>query len=191
MLKLRKRSLRAQYLGSLIFVGACMALLALTFQLRGWQPGLIHQINWQALWPAEKFNWPSWQKKSAPTGPTRLVVASWYGPGFHGNTMANGQVFDQDDRTTVAHKALPFGSRVLLRDDDGRKLVVVVRDDGPHRAGRELDLSAAGADYFGARVQGLVRLQATVLCFGPKLRVRDKKVIPLPESTRGALPCED
>jgi len=34
-------------------------------------------------------------------------VASWYGPGFHGKYTANGEVYDQSDRT-AAHRTLPM-----------------------------------------------------------------------------------
>lgn len=36
-------------------------------------------------------------------------VASWYGPGFHGNSTANGAQFDKYDMT-AAHKTLPMPS---------------------------------------------------------------------------------
>ena len=38
----------------------------------------------------------------------QMGVASWYGPGFHGNKTANGEVYDMHART-AAHRTLPFG----------------------------------------------------------------------------------
>ncbi|HYD04257.1 MAG TPA: hypothetical protein VEC60_00945, partial [Reyranella sp.] len=36
---------------------------------------------------------------------TEVGVASWYGPGFHGKSTANGERYDQRDRT-AAHRTL-------------------------------------------------------------------------------------
>jgi len=41
------------------------------------------------------------------------MVASWYGPKFHGNLTANGEVYDQM-AMTAAHKTLPFGTILKL-----------------------------------------------------------------------------
>ena len=50
--------------------------------------------------------------------------ASWYGPGFHGNRTANGEVYDQWGMT-AAHKTLPFGTRLRVTNvANGRTLEV-------------------------------------------------------------------
>jgi hypothetical protein len=36
-------------------------------------------------------------------------IASYYGPGFHGRTTANGERFDSQ-AMTFAHRSLPFGT---------------------------------------------------------------------------------
>ena len=41
------------------------------------------------------------------------MLTSWYGPGFHGNLTANGEVYDQMG-LTAAHKTLPFGTRLRV-----------------------------------------------------------------------------
>ena len=40
-------------------------------------------------------------------------MASWYGPGFHGKTTANGEVFDQN-KISAAHRTLPMPSVVKV-----------------------------------------------------------------------------
>ena len=40
-------------------------------------------------------------------------IASWYGPGFHGKSTANGEVFDQN-KITAAHRTLPMPSIVKV-----------------------------------------------------------------------------
>ena len=72
--------------------------------------------------------------------------ASWYGPGFHGKRTASGERFDMND-LTAAHRTLPFGTRVRVRNtQNGREVVVRINDRGPHISDRIIDLSkAAGA----------------------------------------------
>ena len=63
-------------------------------------------------------------------------IASWYGPGFHGNLTANGEVYDMNG-ISAAHKTLPFGTRVRVIDlETGRSIVVRINDRGPFIEGR-------------------------------------------------------
>jgi rare lipoprotein A len=81
-----------------------------------------------------------------------VVVASWYGPSFHGRRTASGQVFDQE-RMTAAHKTLPFGTKLRVTNlRNGRSVLVTVNDRGPYTRNRQLDLSLGAA-----RLLGLVR----------------------------------
>ena len=43
----------------------------------------------------------------------QVGIASWYGPGFHGNRTANGEIYDQFE-LTAAHPSLPLGTRVRV-----------------------------------------------------------------------------
>lgn len=90
--------------------------------------------------------------------------ASWYGPGFNGNTMANGKRFDMNDPTVVAHKALPFGTRLRLTNlRNGRVIHAVVQDRGPYIKGRCVDLSKAGAAKLGFLNAGTARVSIQVI----------------------------
>jgi rare lipoprotein A len=74
---------------------------------------------------------------------------SWYGGRFHGRRTASGEKFDMHD-LTAAHKTLPFGTRVRVRDlDTGKEVVVRINDRGPHVRGRIIDLSRAAAVALG------------------------------------------
>jgi len=88
-------------------------------------------------------------------GPVRFQVkgiASWYGPGFHGNRSASGERFNQN-ALTAAHRSLPFGTNVRVTNlNNGRSVIVRINDRGPYTRGRVIDLSAAAA-----RVLGLIR----------------------------------
>lgn len=76
-------------------------------------------------------------------------MASWYGPGFHGRRTASGERFDEGG-LTAAHRTLPFGSRVLVRNlRNGREVVVRINDRGPWKRDRIIDLSRAAAAALG------------------------------------------
>lgn len=75
--------------------------------------------------------------------------ASWYGPGFHGQTAASGEVYDQK-AMTAAHKTLPFGTIVrVYSSTTARCAFVRINDRGPFIDGRIIDLSRAAADQIG------------------------------------------
>lgn len=72
-------------------------------------------------------------------------MASWYGPGFHGKTTANGETYNQY-AMTAAHKVLPLGTKVrVTRLDNGRSILVRINDRGPFVDNRVIDLSRAAA----------------------------------------------
>lgn len=67
----------------------------------------------------------------APTGFAEEGYATWYGPGFHGNRMANGQVYDMYDPTTTAANRWPFGTWLRVTNPaNGKSVTVQVRDRG-------------------------------------------------------------
>lgn len=75
--------------------------------------------------------------------------ASWYGEPFHGRRTASGEVFNMNE-LTAAHKTLPFGSRVRVRNViTGQDVVVRINDRGPFTPGRVIDLSRAAAQQIG------------------------------------------
>lgn len=90
-------------------------------------------------------------------------IASWYGPGYHGRLTANGERFDKW-AMTAAHKKLPFGTMVRVRDLKTRKTVTVrINDRGPFVAGRIIDLSEGAAERLGVKTQGLAKVELEVL----------------------------
>ncbi len=71
--------------------------------------------------------------------------ASWYGPGFHGKTTANGETYNQND-LTAAHRTLPFNTVVrVINMDNGKAVTVRINDRGPYAHGRIIDLSQEAA----------------------------------------------
>ena len=69
------------------------------------------------------------------------VTASWYGKSHHGRAMANGEIYNMY-ADTIAHKNLPFGTRVELENPiTGEAVKAVITDRGPYVAGRDIDIS--------------------------------------------------
>jgi len=74
-----------------------------------------------------------------------FVVASWYGPEFHGRPTASGETFDMH-AMTCAHKEYPFGTRLRVTNTvNGKSVECIVNDRGPFVKGRDIDLSLAAA----------------------------------------------
>ena len=93
-------------------------------------------------------------------GATLMLLASYYGPGFHGNTTASGTTFNKY-ASTAAHKSLPFGTklRVCFRSCE----VVTITDRGPYIHGRHLDLSEGTARRIGLIHSGIGKVKTTRL----------------------------
>ena len=96
--------------------------------------------------------------------PVERGQASWYGPGFRGNTTASGETFRPALQRTAAHKTLPFGTVVkVTRTDTGQSVRVVITDRGPFTPGRVIDLSAKAARRIGMKEDGVVPVEVKVV----------------------------
>lgn len=92
------------------------------------------------------------------------AVASWYGPGFHGNKMANGQIFDMYNEELIAHKTLAFGTKLeIVNPQNSKVLIATVEDRGPYIQGRDFDLSYAGAEKLGLVTKGVAKLKVRII----------------------------
>ena len=92
-------------------------------------------------------------------GEANMMLASWYGPGFHGRKMSNGKQFDQE-MFTVAHRTLPFGTLLFLENTKtGLACFAVVADRGPYIDGRHIDVSLGVARALGMEVEGIAVLK--------------------------------
>ena len=82
-------------------------------------------------------------------------IASWYGPGFHGKQMANGKTYDMN-ALTVAHRYLPLGTHVCIKNpENGKTVLATVTDRGPYIDGRVIDLSRGVASVLGITERGI------------------------------------
>ncbi|WP_439533383.1 septal ring lytic transglycosylase RlpA family protein [Polymorphobacter sp.] len=120
-----------------------------------------------------------WYYPSDDRGYDARGVASWYGPGFHALSTANGEVYNQDD-VTAAHKTLPMPSWVEVENlDNGRTLTVRINDRGPFVDGRIIDLSRRSAQLLGVDRVGLAQVRVRRVFPQESASVRPETV-PLP-----------
>jgi rare lipoprotein A len=111
-------------------------------------------------------------KPAVSAAPPRVQVglASWYGPGFHGDETASGEIFDQREMV-AAHRSLPLGSVVRVTNlQNGRRVVLRVIDRGPYgrnyRKGTIIDVSKGAARRLGFIKDGLIRVRVEVVRLG-------------------------
>lgn len=117
----------------------------------GYKIGKPYQVAGQWYYPQEDYNYDE-------TG-----IASWYGPGFHGQRSANGEVYNQND-LTAAHKTLPMPSLVRVTNlDNGRSIVLRINDRGPFVAGRIIDVSRRAAQLLGMDRTGTAKVRVQIL----------------------------
>ena len=85
--------------------------------------------------------------------------ASWYGPGFHGQPTASGEIYNQN-ALTAAHPTLPLGTRVEVTNlTNGKSVQVRINDRGPFVRGRKIDLSRGAARKLGMVEPGVSRVR--------------------------------
>ncbi|MHB1688453.1 MAG: septal ring lytic transglycosylase RlpA family protein [Ignavibacteriaceae bacterium] len=91
------------------------------------------------------------------------MLASWYGPRFHGKQTANGEIYNQM-AFTAASKSLRFGTLLkVINPKNNRSVIVRVNDRGPYIPGRQLDLSKAAAFSLGMGRRGVIRVKVEQL----------------------------
>ena len=97
---------------------------------------------------------------SAQAAAFQCGQASHYGigDGYHGQRTASGQRFDAY-AMTAAHPSLPMGSRVIVKNrDNGKTVLVTINDRGPYAGGRVLDLSYGSFSRIASPSQGVANI---------------------------------
>ena len=109
-------------------------------------------------------------ESSTPPRPVQVGLASWYGPGFHGEETASGEIFDQREMV-AAHRTLPLGSVIRVTNlENGRRVTLRVIDRGPYgrnfRKGTIVDVSRGAARRLRMVRDGLVKVRIEVRRLG-------------------------
>ncbi|MEO1265332.1 MAG: septal ring lytic transglycosylase RlpA family protein [Pseudomonadota bacterium] len=98
-------------------------------------------------------------RRRAP-GTVLRGVASFY---WQPQPLASGGRFNPN-ALTAAHKTLPFGTRVRVKNlRNGKTVTVRINDRGPYIKGRIIDLSRRAAGVIGMRARGIAPVTVTVL----------------------------
>jgi rare lipoprotein A len=85
--------------------------------------------------------------------------ASWYSHRFVGKRTASGEPY-RKEVFSAAHRSLPLGALVTVRNPaNQREVVVRINDRGPHHPGREIDLSHAAAQALGVARHGVATVE--------------------------------
>jgi len=96
-------------------------------------------------------------------GYSSRCVASYYEKGFLGKLTANGEIYSPFEMT-AAHRKLPFGTWVRVRNlENGAVAIVRINDRGPYIEGRDIDLSKAAARKIGIVARGLAKVELEIL----------------------------
>jgi rare lipoprotein A len=104
---------------------------------------------------------------AAPSGDVSEGKIAWYGKKFAGRKTASGQAFNPG-ALTMAHKTLPFGTKVKVTNlKNQRSVVVRVNDRGPTAADRIGDVSAAAAQRLKMMRSGVVEAKLEVVSAAP------------------------
>ncbi len=100
-------------------------------------------------------NAPAGQKGKSFTG-----LASYY---KSGKVTANGEAY-RPHGLTAAHRTLPFGTKVRVKNlRTGRSVIVRINDRGPFIKPRVIDLSLGAAKRIGMIHSGVTRVQVEIL----------------------------
>jgi rare lipoprotein A len=102
----------------------------------------------------------------AASGVERGELA-WYGKKFAGRKTASGEAYNPG-AMTMAHKSLPFGTKVKVTNLANKKSVTLrVNDRGPTQADRVGDVSAAAARQLGMLKAGVIDAELEVVSAAP------------------------
>ena len=94
---------------------------------------------------------------------SKTGLASYYAHRFHGRKTASGERFNMY-AMTVAHKTLPFGTKLKVTcESTGKSVVVKVNDRGPFHGNRVLDLSYGAAKALGTVNKGVSKVKYEIL----------------------------
>lgn len=104
---------------------------------------------------------------ATPGTPAALAAESgkvaWYGNKFAGRKTASGERFNPE-AMTMAHKTLPFGTRVKVTNPkNGKSVTLRVNDRGPTQADRVGDVSLAAARKLGMVKAGVIDAELAVV----------------------------
>lgn len=114
---------------------------------------------------------PAAAPATASAGSGKLA---WYGKKFNGRRTASGERYNAE-AMTMAHKDLPFGTKVKVTNTKNKRSVVLrVNDRGPTQADRIGDVSLAAARKLGMLRSGVIDATIEVVAEAPAAKGKSK-----------------
>lgn len=87
---------------------------------------------------------------------SRFARATWYADLLANQSTASGEQYEPN-HFTVAHKTLPFGTKLLVTNmENGKSVEVTVNDRGPYATGVDLDLSKSAFGAIANTGEGII-----------------------------------
>jgi rare lipoprotein A len=165
-------------LPSCVALGAvALALSAAQAQTAASAPAVTPTPTAPAVTPTAPVAAPALPAPTTMPAPAAPAVAAadatqgkvaHYGAKFNGRKTASGEVFNSN-AMTMAHKTLPFGTRVKVTNvANGKSVVVRVNDRGPSTPDRVGDLTTGAARKIGMTKAGVVEAKLEVVGSGAK-----------------------
>ena len=100
---------------------------------------------------------------SITIGAQNLHKISYYSGRFNGKHTTSGELYS-GKKYTCAHRTYKFGTLLKIRNPkNGKEVIVVVNDRGPHVKGIYLDISYNAAKELGIIKQGIAKVEVTVI----------------------------
>ena len=88
---------------------------------------------------------------------------TYYANCLEGNKTASGEPYD-GDKLTAAHRTLPLGSKVKVKNlENNKEVVLKVNDRGPFASGKVLDVSRRAAKKLALIKEGTTEAKVEVL----------------------------
>ncbi|RZK49152.1 MAG: septal ring lytic transglycosylase RlpA family protein [Pedobacter sp.] len=90
---------------------------------------------------------------------TKEIFATYYAKKFEGRRTTSGQIY-RASKFTAAHRTLPFGTLVLVKNlHTGKVVEVRINDRGPFSKKFELDISESAAKALGIYRLGYAKVE--------------------------------
>jgi len=89
-------------------------------------------------------------------------MASYYAGKFQNRKTASGELLNNNSMT-AAHKTLPFGTEVIVKNlKNGKSVKVRINDRGPFIKGRIIDLTRAAFSRIASLDKGVAKVEIRV-----------------------------
>jgi len=107
---------------------------------------------------------------------SKVGLASWYGPDFHGRYTANGEIFDMN-AISAASPTLPLPCYARVTNlANKRSIVVRINDRGPFVGDRLIDVSVKTAKLLGFYGEGVTKVKVEYVGRAPLKGSDDRKL---------------